>query len=349
MKILFYELPEPLRVGGLETYCRSLEAALRQKGIPVEREADPGAFAGQDAVAHFHGIWHPGYLKRSRQLRAAGIPYLTSPQGMLEPWTRRYKGWKKWPYFHLFEKRRTGGGAVLATADQEAGRLAEFFDPRQIHVLPLGIEAEWTPDYEAARAQLGWAPEEKVVLYLSRIHKKKGLLELSLALGQLDPALLRQARLVIVGAGDEAYLDECRQAQQPLANKLRIDWVPAQWGDKKYPYLRGADLMALPTYSENFGIVVIEATQVGTPVLTTVETPWRIMAERGYGWVTEPKVEHYRDALHEFFTAWHWDSTQREQAAAWTRETFGWNHLVDRYIALYEQILRHGIKKGDIA
>jgi len=347
MKILFYELPEPLRVGGLETYCRSLEAALIAKGIPVERETDPAAHAGQDAVAHFHGIWHPAYLKRSRQLRAAGIPYLTSPQGMLEPWTRRYKGWKKWPYFHLFEKRRTGGGAVLATADQEAGRLSAFFAPKQIYVLPLGIEAEWTPDYEAARAQLGWKPEEKVILYLSRIHKKKGLLELSLALQQLEPELLANARLVVVGAGDDAYINQCKQAQQPLSGKLRIDWVPAQWGDKKYPYLRGADLMALPTYSENFGIVVIEATQVGTPVLTTLETPWKVMGERGYGWVTNPIVAEFREALREFLTTWTWSLEQRDQAAAWTRETYGWDHLVDRYIALYEQILRNGIRKSN--
>lgn len=345
MKILFYELPEPLRVGGLETYCRSLEAALIRKGIPVEREADPTTCKSGDTVAHFHGIWDRGYLKRSKQLRAAGIPYVTSPQGMLEPWPRRYKAWKKWPYFHLFERRRTAGGAVLATAEQEASRLGAFFDPRQIHVLPLGIEAEWTPDYAAARAQLGWCPEEKIVLYLSRIHEKKGLLELNLAFQQLDAALLRNARLVIVGAGEEAYINICKEAQKPLEGKLKIDWVPAQWGNLKYPYLRGADLMALPTYSENFGIAVIEATQVGTPVLTTVETPWKIMGERGYGFVTEPKVDQFRDALKEFFTTWTWTPEQREAAAIWTRETFGWDHLVDRYIRFYESILRDGIRR----
>lgn len=353
MKIAFYELPPQLRVGGLETAVRGLEAALadyprearaESRGLvepltvlrdPAPQDLEPGD------VAHFHGLWSIEHWRVSRELRRRGIPYVTSPHGMLEPWAIREKRWKKLPYLKVVEGPKLLGGRILATAEQEAERLRKRLGPRaDVHVISLGTDMRIAPDYDAARAKLGWAPNERVLLYLSRIHKKKGLLQLLQTLARLVESegreVLRDARLVIVGDGDATYVSACKEAAKSLEGHLRIDWREPVWSDEKWLFLQGADLMCLPTFSENFGMVVLEACQVGTPVLTTIETPWKIIADAGLGYVGPATMDFYEDALRDFFRGGR--QIDRPTLARWARDRFEWSALVREYLNLYERL-----------
>ncbi len=345
MRVGFCELDEPLRIGGLEGACRGLEAALRRAGHEVAPLGGGSSYDDLRAcgVVHFHGLWSPVHARVARRLRRLGVPYVTSPHGMLEPWAWRAKRWKKWPYFHLVERRKMARGrAVLATAAQEAGRLERFFPRALIHTLSLGSDLSRAPDYVAARAELGWEKDERVILYLSRIHPKKGLKELLHALGEFEPARLRaaQVRLVVVGDGPADYVATCRALAAKLEDRLELEWLAGVWSDKKWRYLQGADLFALPTYSENFGIVVLESCEVGTPVFTTVETPWTPVAEAGFGWVTEPGVAAARSVLGDFFENPRATAEDRLRCAQWVRENYGWDEIAGGYIALYEEAAR---------
>ncbi len=292
------------------------------------------------AVVHFHGLWSLAHAGVARGLRRLGVPYVTSPHGMLEPWAWRAKRWKKWPYFHLIERRKMAHGrAVLATAEQEAARLERFFPRSLIRTLSLGSDLSRAPDYTAARAELGWSEDERVILYLSRIHPKKGLRELLLALGEFEAERLRAAkvRIVVVGDGPADYVAECRGLAAKLEDRLSLEWLAGVWSDKKWRYLQGADLFALPTYSENFGIVVLESCEVGTPVFTTVETPWTPVAEAGFGWVVAPGVSAARAVLGEFFETPRATVEDRRRCAQWVRENYSWDEIASGYIALYEE------------
>ncbi len=349
MKIRFFEPPENQKAGGLNAAIDSLRLALEKLGHEVRINGDTPTRDDTDAV-HFHGLWQRNFPTLARTCRKRGIPYVVSPHGMLEPWARRKKWWKKWPYFQLIEKRWIAGAAcVLATAKPEAERLAGFFPRNRIESLPLGLTGDKRPDYAGARARLGWNTEETVLLFLSRIHEKKGLdlLLRALAESAADTPVrgasvqtgmsASPSRLVIVGPEEQpAYAARCRDFIAHNAKRLpRTDWLGAVWGEDRWSYFQGADLFCLPTHSENFGLAVLEACQVGTPALTTTETPWADSLGSGRGFIARPEVTDIRTQLTRFFSNPRSGADERAVLAAWAWENFDWATLAPRYAALY--------------
>ncbi|HSI15397.1 MAG TPA: glycosyltransferase [Chthoniobacter sp.] len=337
MKLVFCVPPPAQRVGGLDSAIQSLRRALDNLGVEVS-EALPAALEAGTLV-HFHGLWQPAHARLAKQCIAQGIPYVVSPHGMLEPWAWRHKWWKKWPYFHLVEKGYLSRArALLATAAPEAERLRKFLPRQRIEPLPLGLTSSARVDYERARQHLGWKPEERVLLFLSRIHVKKGL---DLLLQALASAPIAQnTRLVIVGEGETAYVRTLQQFASDHAAQLPpIEWTGAVWGEARWPYFQGADLFCLPTHSENFGLAVLEACQVGTPALTTTETPWAEQLSSGRGFIGRPDVGSIRQLLSEFFAQPRWDAAQRVALSDWAHAHYDWAHLAPRYLAFYESAL----------
>ena len=337
MNIRFFEPPSAQKIGGLDAAIRSLGAAMEGLGHRVAvNEELPTESAG--AVVHFHGLWQRNFPAVARECRQRGIPYVVSPHGMLEPWARRKKWWKKWPYFHFVEKRWIAGAAcVLATAKAEADRLSKIFPRSRIESLPLGLTADKRPDYTAARTRLGWGADENVLLFLSRIHEKKGLDLLLSALTELHGTAPRAMRLVIVGPEEQpAYAARCRDFIAQNTKRLpRTNWLSAVWGDDRWPYFQGADLFCLPTHSENFGLAVLESCQVGTPALTTTETPWADVLTAGRGWIARPEVASIRAQLADFFAQPRWTQEQRLALSAWAWSEYDWMRLAPRYASLY--------------
>jgi glycosyltransferase involved in cell wall biosynthesis len=336
VKVHFFIPPPEQRVGGLDAAIDGMRGALANRGIEVRDDAPSSA---GDHVVHFHGIWQPGFPRIARQVSGRGIPYVVSPHGMLEPWAWRHKRWKKWPYFHLIEKPHLARAtALLATAAPEAARLRRMIPGPRIEMLPLGITGDAKPDYEQARALLGWRGGERVLLFLSRIHPKKGLDILLRAL-----AGMRQqsaTRLVIVGEGEESYVRQLRRFADENAHALpTIDWIGAVWGEARWRFFQGADLFCLPTHSENFGLAVLEACQVGTPALTTPETPWGDELAGGRGIICEPNAESVRRELQRFLSDAPWAANRRNQLADWAWARFHWDKLADRYAEFYSSLL----------
>jgi glycosyltransferase involved in cell wall biosynthesis len=260
---------------------------------------------------------------------------------MLEPWAWEHKRWKKWPYWHLVERfHLKGAGRVLATSRLEAENLADFVGAERIDTIPLALTEEVGPDYDRARHELGWTPEETILLYLSRIHQKKGLHLLLDALKTCSLVDGEATRLVVVGDGPDEYVEQLRTFVEDHRQQLPpVDWEGGVWGCKKWKYMQGADLFCLPTHSENFGLVVLEACQVGTPVLTTTGTPWRMLEDWGSGLVVHPNVGALQGALTRYLSDWTWTKTDRDRLAKKTRERFDMSVVGQQYTALYEELL----------
>ena len=335
MKVCFHEPPPEQRVGGLDGAIRSLEAALRNHGIEVLDGTD----TFEADLVHFHGIWQPAHSRISAQLAENRVPFLVSPHGMLEPWAWRHKWWKKWPYFFLRERahlRRSQ--CLLATAPTEARRLQTMLPGHRVEAVPLGFTGNAQPRYADARAQLGWTREETVLLFLSRLHTKKGL---DLLLRALSRCVVPQStRLVIVGGGEPAYV----KSMQALAQRLalpRVDWIGEVWGDARWAYFQGADLFCLPSHSENFGLAVLEACQVGTLTLTTNQTPWETWLKQERGIIVSPDEASIAAGLTSFFTDQKRDAKNRTALAEWARSEFSWAALTPRYAALYQSLTHY--------
>lgn len=340
LKVLFAEPPAERRIGGIETALSGLAAALPATEIELIRapRVDQPLIAAADVV-HFHGLWEPLHHRARAWCRTLGKPFIVSPHGMLEDWAFRHRSWKKQPYFYLIERRSVArANVLLATSEAEAATLRRWFPEEKIRVLSLGATAVSPPTHEAARQKLGLPADEFVVLFLSRCHEKKGLHLLIEAMARISRTSAQRIHLLIVGEGEARYVEPLRQATAPWRGNLRCTWVGAVWGDKKWEYLSAADLLCLPTFSENFGLVVVEALFAGTPALTTFATPWPALRGSLPVFLTNPKVDDLTTALQAQLQVTSPRGVGRSQTREAAIAAFDWSVLAPHYVALYRQL-----------
>lgn len=129
------------------------------------------------------------------------------------------------------------------------------------------------------------------ILFLSRIHEKKGIENLLLAM----KALPNNIFLDICGDGEAVYVSKLKKMSSDLGIQTRVIFHGKVSGLKKTKAFLNADLFCLPSYSENFGIVIAEALAHGVPVLTTNKTPWKDLDEKGCGVC----IDLSKQSLHE--------------------------------------------------
>ena len=226
-------------------------------------------FNTQVNLMHGHGIWQMPVHYMSKLALRKHIPYIITPRGMLEPWALNTKSWKKKLALLLYQKKDLANAACLhATAQMEAENLRNLGFENPIAVIPNGIDISEFP-----LPQLAKSKNKKTLLFLSRIHPKKGIEMLIKAWGKIDNSIKDNWVVEIAGNGDESYIASIQEIIESngLQNEIKI--IGPQFGDLKMEAYHRADLFVLPTYSENFGVVVAEALACGVPVITTKGTP----------------------------------------------------------------------------
>ncbi|POZ52109.1 glycosyltransferase [Methylovulum psychrotolerans] len=339
IRIRFVLPPKSQHIAGIKLAVDGLFESLQQRGIAVHQGGD---ITDTAALHHFHGLWQPSHSWLATRLRRLGRPYVVSPHGMLEPWALRHRSWKKQPYFKLIERQYLESSqALFVTSDMEAKHLVTMISHPQVENLRIGCQDRHRPDYMAARTALNWKKDERILLFLSRIDVKKGLdmLIQAIAISQFK----EKWRLVIVGDGDPAYVESLKSTVASLGNNMPIiEWIGPVWGKARWVYLQGADLFCLPTHSENFGLAVLEALHVGTPVLTTEQTPWVEYRDKEGFFIAKPEVSSIHETLSAAFASFQlgWSSVDRESLADWTDKKFSWPSIIDSYINAYEQLIR---------
>ena len=136
------------------------------------------------------------------------------------------------------------------------------------------------------------------LMFLSRVHEKKGLSLLLNAMSQLPDEIV----LDIYGTGEETYLRQLRSEIIEAALGERVIFRGHVDGAKKTEAFTQADIFVLPSFSENFGIVVAEALAHGVPVITTDRTPWSALNEKGCGLCIPPQASALKNAIAQLAT-----------------------------------------------
>lgn len=340
MKIRFVTPPISKQVGGIENAVEGLREALMQKGINVMQGGDP---TDTGSLHHFHGLWNFSHSRLAFKLRSRGLPYVVSPHGMLEPWAFRHRRWKKLPYFWSIERRfLKGAKSLFFTSEMEAQHAARVISHPCVNVIPLGCRDIKSPDFILARNSLKWPREERVILYLSRVDVKKGLDMLLYAMAASD-IQWHGWRLVVVGDGDPTYVNMLKSIVAKASTQLpQVEWIGPIWGNERWVYVQGADMFCLPTHSENFGLAVLESLHVGTPVLTTDQTPWKEFGPRDGLFISRPEVSSIQETLDAVTrrVSSNWSQEDRDGLSAWAGENFAWDKLASLYISAYQGCLR---------
>ena len=258
--------------------------------------------AGCLSILHASGIWmYPSLASLRWSRRGSGRrPYVVTPHGMLDPWAVRNAAWKKRLVGWWFEDAHLAGAACLhALADSEARAIRSFGLRNPICVIPSGVD----PPEPAPRALPTWAAEaggRRVLLFLGRLHAKKGLLNLVRAWAevQADPAAgLADWVLVIAGWDQGGHEAQLRRLIDELGAAATVRVVGPQFGDDKAASLAFADAFVLPSLSEGLPIAVLEAWSFGLPVLMTDACNLPEGFAAGAALRTEPEPVRIAEAL----------------------------------------------------
>ncbi|WP_299051361.1 glycosyltransferase [uncultured Polaribacter sp.] len=246
-------------------------------------------------IFHGHGIWQMPVHNMVRVAKSTNIPYIITVRGMLESWSLEQHKLKKQIALNLFQYNDLKGAACIhATAEMEVESIRMLGFKNPIAMIPNGIEISDFPKDIPTKCK---AP--KKILFLSRIHKKKGLENLVEAWYNIDINIRKEWVIEIVGNGENDYIKEINELI--LIKNLEDSIVIKKplFGKKKIDLYRKASLFVLPTFSENFGIVIAEALASYTPVITTRGTPWESLEVTKSGWWIQSGVEPLKKALLE--------------------------------------------------
>lgn len=325
VKVWYFPLKNPRRL----CYSPSMGRALRREVENFD-------------LAHLHSIFLWPTWVAARAARNRSIPYIISPHGMLiKELIRRKSHFAKTAWIHFIEKENLERSAALHMTSQiEADEAARFgfrlpnifVISNGVNVPPIASGAELPPAVRAIVAK------ERFILFLGRVNWKKGL-------DRLIPALsyVPDLRLVIAGNDDENYQPVLEALADRCGVRERLAFTGFVRGAEKAALLGHAAVLVLPSYSENFGIVVLEAMAFGCPVAVTPEVgAAEIVREERAGSILNGDPEELGRGINTMLAdpLKLRDMGERGRRAA--LEKYTWTAAAKRMAEVYESILARG-------
>ncbi len=290
-------------------------------------------------LIQIQSMWEWPYHKVMAEARKQCIPYIITPRGMLEPWSLSQKKWKKKLAWWLYQRNDVQKSAcVFTTAKMEADHVGELGITTCKAIIPNGIETDGYP----CKSSVGHV--KKQVLFLSRIHVKKGI-ELLFEAWKRIHTDYQDWQLLVIGNGETEYIHSLENRVESLGLKDSIKILPPVFGEAKIKVYQESALFCLPSFSENFGMVIAEAMSCGTPVITTTNCPWEILNETNTGWCIDLSVDNLEHALREAM----WMDANAlydmgQKASKLIFDNFDYRSITRKTLRLYEWLLNGGEK-----
>ncbi|MCC7193603.1 MAG: glycosyltransferase [Phycisphaeraceae bacterium] len=294
-------------------------------------------------IVHCHGPFMIGSLQTARVARRLGCPCIFTLHGMLDDWSMSKGALRKRAFLALGVRRcLEQASRVHCTAQAELDQARKWFPQGRGVVLPYLVDtqpyAELPGPAAAQDAFVSLRNDEPRILFMGRLHPKKGIELLLGAAGGLRDAGLR-ARLIIAGPGEETYIKALRLQAQKLGIADRVDFLGLVTGRQKLSLYQACDVLVLPTSQENFGLVLIEAMACGTPVVTTRGVDiWREISQAG-ATIIERTEAALTEALRILLADPQALSARGTVGRQWVLSTFAPAEAVGKYEALYREVI----------
>jgi glycosyltransferase involved in cell wall biosynthesis len=271
---------------------------------------------------------YPGFAANRQKLTV-----IHATRGMLGPGALRFSPNKKRLFSALLQNRALEAVTCFhATSQKEVDDIRARGLTAPIALIPNGIDVPDVPLLNECRPPE--RPDKRRLLYLGRVHPKKGLDKLVIAWGRLE-AQFSAWELQIVGPSEIGYGDALRAQVKRLGLK-RVVFHEGLFGREKEQAFRDADVFVLPTLDENFGMVVAESLANGTPVICTKGAPWKGLETHRCGWWIDHGVEPLAASLSQAMIL---PRSELKQMGArgrnWMIRDFSWTRIAADMELLY--------------
>lgn len=295
---------------------------------------------GDREILHSHGIWDPLLSAALFRARGKGIPTVISPHGMLDSWAMRQGRPKKKLALATFERLNLiRAGCIHALTPKERDCVKEYFPQVPVAVIPNGVAMpECKPPTDAAKGT------GNTLLFLGRLHPKKGIVELVDAFAALvDSPEAREWEITIAGWDDGGHQTQIEDtiARHGLSDRVKV--VGPVFGADKDRLIADASAFALTSYSEGLPMAVLEAWSHVKPALITPECNLPQGENAGAAIVCDVGTQGAKDGLERLMRL---TPEKREAMGEAGRklvaEQFSWPKVAENFESLYSWIRGHG-------
>ncbi len=293
-----------------------------------------------NAILHVHNLWNYVPYAAWQLHNEIGCQFVISPRGGLFPWCLEIGKIRKNVAMAIFQRRMLQSAACIhVTSIEEYQTVKKLGFTNPVELVPNEInlkEFDQLPQRNKALQNLGLKTNKKYILFMSRIDRKKGLDILLRAYSRLYNLHLDWNVIIAGPIQDANYWKECQKIISTHNLMKRIHHVGMVKSNMRMNVFSSADLFALPSHSENFGVVILEALAAGLPVLTTFNTPWSEISKLEAGAVSSTDVDEISERLGEMMRASDTKRLQMSEAAKKISASYSPGLVADKMKEVYD-------------
>jgi len=294
-------------------------------------------------LLHTHNLWnYIPYVAYSIGVKYH-VPYIVAIRGTLYPWSLAQSSLQKKIAWKLFQKKALQNASCVHVTDKaelEAVRNLGITSP--IALVPNGInldEFKSMNSQNIAKENLGLKKDKNYILFLSRVHPKKGLEYLVQSWIKIAKQSLDWDLLIVGPIYDEKYHKELKSQIDKNNLNDRVHFAGMLGGEKRIDCFGASSLFVLPSHTENFGIAIAEAMAAKLPVITTQGTPWKEIEEYHAGWWVELNQENIDNALGEALACGEDELKQKGVNGFELIQKYEWKYQAKKMKQVYEWVL----------
>jgi poly(glycerol-phosphate) alpha-glucosyltransferase len=289
-------------------------------------------------VVHNHSVWMLPNSYASRTADRLNKPVVITAHGTLEPWALAHSGWKKQLVGWAFQNEDLSRASCIhVNSRAEAAGIRAYGLKQPIAIIPNGIDARFLdtlPGREQFERTFPQTAGRRIVLFMGRLHKKKGIELLLLAWARL--ASLFTDWILVIAGPDNGFESRTRQMIQELGLSRNVILTGNLQERSKLQALGAAELFVLPSFSEGFSIAILEAMACGLPVLLTPGCNFPEAVAGGAAVQVEANVSEVEDGLGRLLSL---GDTERQRMGNSARRLiaakYTWDRVAHQTMQLY--------------
>jgi glycosyltransferase involved in cell wall biosynthesis len=289
------------------------------------------ARSGKISLIHNHSLWMMPNVYPGNIASRFGIPYVVAPRGCFTEYAMSIGSPLKRLFWPLIQKPSLRSVDLFhATAETELEDIRRMGFNQPVAIIPNGVDIPFATERMKPI-------DQRILLFFSRIHPNKGL-DMLLPAWKSIQDRHSDWSLWIVGPDEDGYLETVKELSNVLGLR-RVEFRGPVYGDSKTTLMGSVDLFVLPSYSENFGMVVAESLASGTPAIVMKGAPWDGLETTGSGWWIDMQVDALVDCLHSAL------SLPRDvlkdmgsKGREWMMRDFSWDKIARQWIMTYDWV-----------